>query len=278
MTKKIIAIISIGLISLWSLFCFSVYFYPQIYFYNPTTEKADIKKANANDFPAKEVKYKSSDNTELYGWFIEPKNDKIIVFFHGNSHNIEKFYHKLTPFVKEGYGVFIGEYRGFGGIKGDINEKNLGEDAISAVKYLNSQGYLNKNLILYGMSLGSYTSIHTAYTLGKENKFASLILEVPFDSVLNVVKQRFINLFPFSIIIKDKYDNTQKISQIDIPVFVVAAAKDKVVPLKRAEELFALVKGPKKMIVYGSAQHSNLYDHKNWKDILIWLKDNEKNK
>lgn len=278
MLKKIITISGITLVSLWSIFCLSVYFYPQIYFYNPSTEKSDIKKAQANNFPAQEVKYKSYDNTELHGWFVEPKNDKIIVFFHGNSHNIEKFYHKLVPLIKEGYGAFIGEYRGFGGIKGVINEKNLGEDAISAVKYLNSQGYLNKNLILYGMSLGSYTSIHTAYTLGKENKFASLILEVPFDSILNVAKQRVVNLFPFSLIIKDKYDNTQKISQIDVPVFVMAATEDKVVPLKRAEELFILAKEPKKMLVYGAAQHSNLYDFNNWKDILNWLNNNEKNK
>ena len=208
MLKRIIKISVWGLISLWLVFCLSVYFYPKAYFYNPSNEKPDIKEAQAEGFFAQEVKYKSDDNTELYGWFVKPKNDKVIVFFHGNSHNIARFYSKLIPLAQSGYGIFIGEYRGFGGIKGEITEKNLGEDAIAAVKYLNLQGYENSKLILYGMSMGSYTSIHTAYTLGKENKFLSLILEVPFDSVLNVVKQRIVNLFPFSLIIRDKYDNT----------------------------------------------------------------------
>ena len=203
MLKKIAKILAIIISSAWIIFCASVYFLPELYFYNPSSEKANLDNALSNDFSAEEVKYNSYDNTELYGWFIKPKNNQIVVFFHGNSHNIESFYHKLTPIVEAGYGAFIGEYRGFGGIKGSINEKNLGEDAIAAVKYLYSKGYSNKNIILYGMSLGSYTSTHTAYSLGTNEAFRALILEVPFDSILNVVKQRIPNLFPFLYIIKD---------------------------------------------------------------------------
>ena len=278
MLKKNIKIFFITIITSWVVFCASVYFMPELYFYNPSLNKADITNAISNDFPAEEVKYNSYDGTELYGWFIKPKNNKIIVFFHGNSYNIESFYHKLTPFVEGGYGAFIGEYRGFGGIKGKINEKNLGEDAISAVKYLYSQGFTNKDLILYGMSLGSYTSTHTAYSLGKDEAFAGLILEVPFDSILNVVKQRIPNIFPFSYIIKDKYDNTSKISQLNLPVLIMGASDDKVVPIERAEDLYKQANNPKKMITYKGASHSGLYNYRNWRDIRDWLKANEKNK
>ncbi|MBR2921904.1 MAG: alpha/beta hydrolase [Alphaproteobacteria bacterium] len=278
MLKKNIKIFFITIITSWVVFCASVYFMPELYFYNPSLNKADITNAISNDFPAEEVKYNSYDGTELYGWFIKPKNNKIIVFFHGNSYNIESFYHKLIPFVEGGYGAFIGEYRGFGGIKGKINEKNLGEDAISAVKYLYSQGFTNKDLILYGMSLGSYTSTHTAYSLGKDEAFAGLILEVPFDSILNVVKQRIPNIFPFSYIIKDKYDNTSKISQLNLPVLIMGASDDKVVPIERAEDLYKQANNPKKMITYKGASHSDLYNYRNWRDIRDWLKANEKNK
>lgn len=278
MLKKNIKIFFITIITSWVIFCASVYFMPELYFYNPSLNKADITNAISNDFPAEEVKYNSYDGTELYGWFIKPKNNKIIVFFHGNSYNIESFYHKLTPFVEGGYGAFIGEYRGFGGIKGKINEKNLGEDAISAVKYLYSQGFTNKDLILYGMSLGSYTSTHTAHSLGKDEAFAGLILEVPFDSILNVVKQRIPNIFPFSYIIKDKYDNTSKISQLNLPVLIMGASDDKVVPIERAEDLYKQANNPKKMITYKGASHSGLYNYRNWRDIRDWLKANEKNK
>ena len=284
-------------------FCLAVYYFPQYFFYNPSTEKSLLSNAVAKGFPAEEVRYKSSDGTELYGWYVKPtRKDKVVVYFHGNSHNIEAFYHKLIPLTDSGYGVFIGEYRGFGGINGKINEKNLGEDAIAAVQYLYSQGWKNKDIILYGMSLGSYTSIHTAHTLGKDDPFASLILEVPFDSILNVAKDRVWPLFPFSMIIKDKYDNTKKLSEIKLPVLFMVTQNDKVVPIQRAKELskaivskYPMVNIRKSlkdnpstvrsiscitndaekpvMINYNdnTATHSNLYEHKNWEDILVWL-------
>ena len=128
------------------------------------------------------------------------------------------------------------------------------------------------------MSLGSYTSTHTAYSLGTNEAFRALILEVPFDSILNVVKQRIPNLFPFLYIIKDKYDNTSKISQLNLPVLIMGASDDKVVPIERAEELYKQANEPKKMIIYKGAYHSGLYNYRNWRDIIDWLKTNEKNK
>ena len=277
MYKKIIKIVFVSLIIFWCSFCVAVRFFPKYFFYGPSNEKSVVENAQKNYFPATEVYYKSSDNTDLYAWFVKPKaNNKIVVFFHGNSHNIEVFYHKLVPFIENGYGAFIGEYRGFGGIKGKLSQENLGNDAIAAVKYLNDQGYSNDQLILYGMSMGSYTSTNTAATLGKENPFAALILEVPFDSILEVVKQRIIPLFPFELIVKDKFDNTKLIRDIKSPVLIMGATRDKVVPIERAKALFEIANEPKKIIIYQGAGHSSLYNYRNWKDILNWLQDNEK--
>ena len=83
MLKKTAKISSAVLFCLWLIFCLSVYVYPQGYFYNPSSQKANLANAHLNSFKAQEVKYNSFDNTELYGWFVKPQNDKIIVFFHG---------------------------------------------------------------------------------------------------------------------------------------------------------------------------------------------------
>lgn len=257
-------------------FCLAVYFYPQYFFYNPLNKRADLEQAIADGFLGKEVNYLSADNTKLYGWFVPPKDGKkIIVYFHGNSGNIEYFYHKLIPFISEGYGVFIGEYRGFGGIDGVINEANIAADAIAAIDYLHSLKYKNSSLIIYGMSLGSYAAINTTYVKGENEAFSALILEVPFDSLINVVKQRIWPLFPFDSMIKDQYDNTYKLAQLKLPVLIMGAAEDKVVPVGRAKALYKSANHPKEMIIYPDANHSDLYDHKNYQDILNWLKDNE---
>ncbi len=279
MHKRLLRIVLGLMVAGYIGFCLAVYFFPRYFFYNPTTEHSDLSQAVLSGFNAKEVEYLSADNTKLYGWFVKPQpGHKIIVYFHGNSYNIAAFYHKLIPFVSAGYGVFIGEYRGFGGIEGTINEANIAADSQAAIDYLNSLGYHNSSLIIYGMSLGSFSAVNTAYTKGLQDSFAALILEVPFDSLINVVKQRIWPLFPFDLIIKDDYDNVSKIKQLHLPVLIMGAAEDKVVPLPRAKALYEAANDPKKMIVYPQAGHSELYHHDNYIDILNWLKDNEKTK
>ena len=279
MFKKALKII-IGLFAVVYLgFCLAVYFFPRYFFYNPSPLKADLSNVDVTVFPASEVHYRSADGTELYGWYVKPgSKQKIIVYFHGNAYNIGAFYHKMVPLVKAGYGAFIGEYRGFGGIEGELRQDNLGADALAAVDYLHSLGYQNKNLIIYGMSLGSYMAVNTVEQLGDSEPFAGLILEVPFDSLLEVVRQRIMPVFPFSWIVKDTYDNKEKITRINIPVLVMGGEADKVVPVERARQLFSAANEPKKLIVYPQAGHSELYDYHNWHDILDWLEQNEKTK
>lgn len=261
----------------WTIFCLMVYFFPQMFFYHPSTVKPNIKDAVAAGFNAEEIVYTSSDGTNLYGWHQKAQSGyPTFVFFHGNSHDISSFYRKLIPLTSKGYGAFIGEYRGFGGINGRITQSNLEQDAHAAVKYLNSTGIPNNQIILYGMSLGSYMATDTAVVLGKETPFKALVLEVPFDSLLNVVKQRIVNIFPFDIIIKDKYDNTLKIQNLTIPALFMVAEQDKVVPPERAKALYAQTPSPKKLINYASSGHGDLAQQENWQDILNWISQYEK--
>jgi len=252
-------------------FCAAVYWFPRYFFYNPNATTAAMPTIETDGFSGEKIEYKAADGTKLYGALVKPQaGKKLIVFYHGNSYNIAKFYYKLKPLVDKGYGVFIGEYRGFGGVKGKITQAGLELDALAAIDKLHDLGYKNQQIVLYGMSLGSYTSSYTA-THAQGGDFAGLILEVPFDSLLNVVKQRIWPLFPFKLIIKDKYDNIANIKDLTIPKLIMAGTKDKTVPPQRAESLFEVVPEPKKFITYEGADHSELFDYENYRDILKWL-------
>ncbi len=277
MLKKIIKISVLLAIISYLTFCSLVYFMPQIFFYNPSSVSSRLDVAVSNNFPAQRVDYLSDDDIALYAWYIPAKVDKkTIVFMHGNSYNIEKFYHKLTPLVEAGYGVMLPEYRGFGGIKGTITQVNLEKDAKAAINWLNNQGLSNSQMVLYGMSLGTHMAVNTAYDLGQESNFAGLILEVPFDSLLEVVKERIWFPLPLDLIIKDKYDNLEKISQLKIPLLIMGASDDKVVPINRAKQLYLAANSPKSIKIYLGADHSDLYKYRNYKDISEWLENHEK--
>ena len=141
--KKIFHWFLIVVGALYLIVCIMVFVYPQLFFYAPSSTRSDINNAHRYGYKAQEVTYNSKDGTPLFAWYTKPQRGqhKVIVFMHGNSYNIEEFYYKLKTFADIGYGTLMPEYRGFGGVKGWINQANLEADAIAAVEYLYSQGY-----------------------------------------------------------------------------------------------------------------------------------------
>lgn len=274
--KKILSKVLLFLVVLYLVVCCVIYLYPLPFFYNPTSRVSNIEHAREYDYPAQEIKYNSADGTPLFAWFTPPqKGKKIIVFMHGNSHNIEEFYHKMKTFVYEGYGTMIPEYRGFGGVKGKINQKNLEMDAIAAVKYLNSRGYKNSDIYVYGMSLGSHMATHTVYELQNTERFAGLILEVPFDSLLHTAHAK-VPFLPLNLIMRDKYDNLSEIKAIKCPILIMGGSIDETIPINLAINLYNHAPDNKQIIIYKNGKHSNLFNFRNDLDILNWIEINEK--
>ena len=261
------------------LTCGLVLVVPQLFFYNPSSTPSDITHAHKYGYPAREVTYNSADGTPLFAWYTKPHSgkNKVVVFMHGNSYNIEEFYHKLKTFEQAGYGTFLPEYRGFGGLPGTITQTNLENDAIAAVQYLHSQGYENEDIYVYGMSLGSHMAVNSVYQLQKKkHTFAGLILEVPFDSLLNVAKLVVPVPMPFEAIMRDKYDNLSMIGEINSPILIMGGSIDTTVPVVLAQNLYNYASEPKQIIIYENGKHSNLFNFRNDLDVLSWMKANEK--
>ena len=264
----------VGILIGYVAFCVFAYLFPQYFYYHPLNERPSVEQARRNGYPAGEVEYSAADGTGLYGWMTKPgSRKKMIIFLHGNSHNIGSFYYKLQPLAQAGYGTFLPEFRGFGGINGALREANLAKDAIAAIEYLNKQGYKNSDIIVYGMSLGSYLASNSVYQLQKNGEFAALILEVPFDSLLNTAKAVVPIPLPLPLIVRDYYDNLPLIEDIKTPLLIMGAENDRTVPVHLAENLFAHANEPKKLIIYPDAEHSNLFDSRNYLDILNWLQE-----
>ena len=74
--------------------------------------------------------------------------------------------------------------------------------------YLNSIGFENKDVVVYGMSLGSHMALYTVVNGQENGDLNALILEVPFTSLQDTVKQhiefKWIKLLPLDLLVKDK--------------------------------------------------------------------------
>ena len=182
-----------------------IYFYQRNLLYNPSENNYLNDKIN---FKYQEIFIETDKNIKLKTWFINKdlKKFKTVVFFHGNAGNLLNRVHKLNELNKLDLNVLLTSWRGFSGNTGKPTEKNLYYDAKQVVKWLKTKGLDNKDIVLYGESLGT----GVATELASKNNFGGIILESPFTSMVDTAKIYYPYL-PVKLLLKDRYDSKSKI-------------------------------------------------------------------
>ena len=205
---------------------------------------------------------------KLLGWHhIKDKKFKTLLFFHGNAGNLQNRIYKLNDISKLELNYLIIAYRGFSGNKGKPNEIGLYKDSESAKKWLNDIGVSDKDIILYGESLGTAVAVD----LASKYKFAGLILESPFTSMVKLSKIYYPYL-PVKILLKDKYESVKKISNINFPKMVMHGDKDKIVPFSMGKEMFEKFSEPKLSYFRKGDDHMMEFDEELLENIKNFLK------
>ena len=205
------------------------------------------------------VKIITSDNINLLGWFHKKdlKKFKTIVYFHGNAGKLENRIHKLNHFKDIDINFLIIAWRGFNGNKGKPNEKGLYIDGNSTILWLKNLGLKEKDIMLYGESLGT----GVATEIAQSNNYAGLVLETPFTSMVEAAKN-FYPYIPVSLLLKDKYDNQNKIKNINIPVLVMHGEVDQIVPFWMGKKIYEMANQPKFSHFTKFDDHMMKYDEK----------------
>jgi len=205
------------------------------------------------------IKITTEDNIDLVAWFYNKNIEKFktILFFHGNAGSLENRTYKLNHFKNLNVNFLIIAWRGFSGNKGKPNEMGLYEDAESAVKWLNAKGIKEKNIILYGESLGTGVAIEIA----QYKNYAGVILESPFTSMVNMGK-KYYPFFPVNLLLKDKFESDKKINNIFVPVLIMHGKVDKIVPYDMGKKMYELANEPKFFYSQEYGDHMIEYDEK----------------
>jgi fermentation-respiration switch protein FrsA (DUF1100 family) len=133
----------------------------------------------------------------------------------------------------------------------------LYEDAKSAIKWLNAKGIKEKNIILYGESLGTGVAVEVA----QNKNYAGVILESPFTSMVNMGK-KYYPFFPVSFLLKDKFESYKKINNIFVPVLIMHGKVDKIVPYDMGKKMYELANEPKFFHSQEYGDHMIEYDEK----------------
>jgi pimeloyl-ACP methyl ester carboxylesterase len=171
-----------------------------------------------------------SDGTKVMTWVKDGNKDlPALLFFHGNRGQMAEFAPQIIRFNKDGYGVFLAEYRGYGNSEGKINQEKMFSDGAEVYDWIKNQGY--SKIILIGYSFGCAASIG----LADKRNIDGLVLISPFASLSRLVSEKY----PFSDwALKDNYPSEKTIQKLTAPILIIHGTADTLVPVYHAEILY----------------------------------------
>ena len=245
------------LVFFYTLLLIVVFFFQRNLLYHPSVDNYLKDQVVREPAEIEKVKITTKDKIDLIGWFYNQDLErfKTILFFHGNAGSLENRTYKLNHFKDLNVNFLIIAWRGFSGNKGKPNEKGLYEDAKAAIKWLRTKGIKEKNIILYGESLGTGIAVEVA----QNKNYAGVILESPFTSMTNVGKKHY-PFLPVSFLLKDKFESYKKINNISVPILIIHGKVDKIVPNFMGEEMYELANKPKFFYSQKYGDHMVDYD------------------
>lgn len=205
----------------------------------------------------KEIDVTTEDGLVLNAWFAPPakKDGKIIVYFRRNTGNIAGMVPSVQLWVGKGYGIYVCEYRGYGGNPGNPSEEGIYSDARAGIKWLTAQGYSTAQYVYYGLSMGADVAVQMA----SEITPSLLVLESAAPSVLDVVHLQLPKQ-PRDFVaehLTEKFDNISKVPKIHAPVLFIYGDKDKLIPRDLSRKLFDAANEPKFLKYIPDAGHGD---------------------
>ncbi|MCB1782963.1 MAG: alpha/beta hydrolase [Alphaproteobacteria bacterium] len=227
------------------------------------------KKAAEVPYGLQTVTVSTSDGVLLTSWYMPPtsKDKPVLLYFHGNGGKASDRYQKIQTYTKAGYGVLLAEYRGFGGNAGHITEQGLYLDGRAWMHWLmDGKNIPASKIVLYGESLGSGVAVQ----LATEFSVSGLVLEVPYLSMLDMAKHSY-PYVPVNLMLKDRFMNSEKIANINMPLLVMHGGEDEIIPLAQAEALYALAKEPKTFVGFPKGHHTDLYQYGAADSVLTFI-------
>lgn len=202
-----------------------------------------------------ELKFKSGDGTDLTGmWFPATKAPAkgVVVQFHGNGENMTSHFLFVYWLALEGWDVLVFDYRGYGASGG---EKSLGgavSDGVAALGQARARA-AGRPVMVVGQSLGGALALAALDRDGGDGVRA-VVLDSTFSSYRRVAQEKLSHLWltwPFQwplsrLLISDRYAPDRVVGRRKaVPLLLLHADGDPVVPAAEGKRLYGLASGPK---------------------------------
>lgn len=230
------------------------------------------QKNSEPDSAVQTLYFTTANGLKLEAWLLPtPAAKGTVALFHGHGGKKSSLLKEAEVFRSLGYSVLLLDFRAHGGSQGNtcsIGYKEV-EDVKLAYDYLIAQG--EKNIILYGVSLGAATI--TKAVNDYQLKPSKIILDMPFASLSDGVRGRLriMNLpeEPLSTMLTFwggtlqgfwafNHKPYQYAQQIKCPVLLQRGRLDNRVTQQETEKIYTNISSAKKLVIYENSSHESL--------------------
>lgn len=237
------------------------------------------QKNSAPDSVFKTIYLTTAEGLKLEAWKKKhPASRGTVAIFHGHGSKKSSMLPEAEVFSSLGYNVLLLDFRAHGGSQG--NTCTIGYDEAEDVKlvydHLVSEG--EKNIVLFGASLGAATITKAIrdYKLSPRG----LILDMPFASLTDAVRGRLkimkLPVEPLGTMLTFWGGATQGFwafnhnpyeyaRDIKCPVLLQRGKNDARVTQEETEKIFSNISSPKKLVIYAHSAHESLCKKENAK-------------
>ena len=223
--------------------------------------------------PYDTVQLTTSNGIKLEAWYMKADSAKgTVILFHGLNSNKGNVLAEAFSFISFGYNTMLVDTRAHGNSEGITNSlgNKESEEVKLAYDHILKKG--EKNIVLWGMSLGAVMITKAIWQYGLQPQ--KIILEMPFDRLQDHIKARarigglpgepFGCLVTFWTGIEKGYwgyghRTSRYAKKLTCPVLLQWGNSDEYVLKKETERIFAAIGSAKKKLeIYEGARHGPL--------------------
>lgn len=241
------------IILLYSIIGITLFYLQERFLFHP--EKLSTAYVYHFKVPFEEINipFNSTDTINMIKFFpADSVRRGVVVYYHGNKENIERYAKFANNFTKHGYEVWMEDYPGFGKSTGERTEKKLFEQGLEIQKMAASK-YGKDSIIIYGKSFGTGIASYVA----SESNNQRLILETPYYSIPSLFSC-YAPIYPTGKMSTYKIPTNEFLADVKYPISIFHGTDDGVIPYRNAARLKTVLKPTDEFITIEKGTHHNL--------------------
>ncbi len=233
----------------------ALYYLQDYFLFHPTVLPRNYQYHFDVPFAEVEIPFNKTDTLNMVKFTpVDSVRKGVVIYFHGNRENINRFAKFSTNFTKLGYEVWMADYPGYGKSVGNRTEKILYQQSIQLYKMAATK-YAKDSIVIYGKSFGTGIAAY----LAAEYDCKQLILETPYYSIPDLL-DAYTFIYPMQRMSKYKIPTYQYLEDLKVPITIFHGTNDGVIPYRCAEKLKGVLKPTDQFVTIEKGSHNDLND------------------